>query len=116
MEVDLKNRKVQNNKNGKRNKVHNNKTDITSNLVSHKLEGMETISENNVKSDISPSEDKQDEILYGSNKVSIISRLQARHPIPLITPDSPFPYPGYTSECIIYSSRAQVSLNNYIMY
>lgn len=88
MEVDLKNRKVQNNKNGKRNKVHN-KTDITSNLVSHKSEGMETTSENYVKSDISPSQDKQDEILYGSNKVSLISRLQARHPIPLITPDPP---------------------------
>lgn len=100
MEVDLKNRKVQNNKNGKRIKVHNNKTDITSNLVSHKLEGMETISENNVKSDISPSQDKQDEILYGSNKVSLISRLQARHPIPLITPVPP--HPCYTSDCNKY--------------
>lgn len=91
MEVDLKNRKVQNNKNGKRNKVHNNKTDITSNLVSHKLEEMETISENNVKSDMSSSQDKKDEILYDSNKVSLISRLQARHPIPLTTPDPPLP-------------------------
>lgn len=94
MEVDLKNRKVQNNKNGKRNKMHNNKTDITSNLVSHKSEGMETTSENNVKSDISPSQDKQDEILYGSNKVSLICRLQARQPVPLITPIPPPPPKG----------------------
>lgn len=91
MEVDLKNRKVPNNKNGKRNKVHNNKTDITSNVVPHKLEGMETISENNVKSDISSAQDKQEEILYGSNKVSPmnwLSKLGITYPIiglPLIT-------------------------------